>query len=56
MARWSVDLVRKKVQHLGTVVAATEKHAIEEAIKQFQIEPARQFRIAVTKISSKDDE
>ena len=42
-------LVRKKIQRLGTVVAANEK----DAIKQFQIESAGQFKITVTKISSK---
>jgi hypothetical protein len=33
MARWSVDLIGKKMRHLGTVVAANEKEAIEAAIK-----------------------
>jgi hypothetical protein len=54
MARWSVDLIRKTKLHLGTVVAATETQAIKEAIRQFQIEPARQFKITVTKISDND--
>jgi hypothetical protein len=56
MPRWSVDLIRNRTQHLGTVEAATEKQAIEAAIKQFEIEPARRNRITVTKISERDDD
>jgi hypothetical protein len=29
MPRWSVDIIRKKSEHLGTVVAANEKEAIK---------------------------
>jgi hypothetical protein len=50
MPRWRVDIIRKRVQHLGTVEAKTEKEAIQEAIKTFRIEPARQNKIAVTNI------
>jgi hypothetical protein len=53
MARWRVDLIRKRAEHLGTVVANTEKEAIAAAIKRFEIEPARQYRIAVSKISNR---
>jgi len=56
MVRWSVDLIRNRAQRLGTVVANTEKEAIAVAIKQFEIEPALQNRITVTKISSQDDD
>ena len=55
MPRWSVDIIRNRTQHLGTVEAANEKQAIEQAIKQFHIEPARRNRIVVTKISERDD-
>ena len=41
MPRWSVDLIRNRAQHIGTVVAPNEKDAIAAAIKQFEIEPAR---------------
>jgi hypothetical protein len=46
MARWSVDVVGKRLQHLGTVVAANEQTAGEEAIKQFRGKtcPAEQDR------------
>jgi hypothetical protein len=55
MVRWSVDLIRNRAQRLGTVVANTEKEAIAVAIKQFEIEPAHQNRVAVTQISDKND-
>jgi hypothetical protein len=53
MARWRVDLIRKRAEHLGTVTANTEKEAVTVAIKQFQIKPARQNRITVAKISNR---
>ena len=47
MARWRVDLIRKRAEHLGTVVAKDEK-------EQFEIEPARRNRIVVQKIDDND--
>ena len=35
MPRWSVNLIRKRAEHLGTVVAPNEKEAIELAIMRF---------------------
>ena len=55
MPRWSVDIIRKRAEHLGTVVAANEKEAIKTAIAVYAIEPARRNRITVTKVSDKDD-
>jgi len=55
MPRWSVHLIRGRLQHLGTVVAKSEAEAIAVAIKTFEIEPARQNRVTVTKISDRDD-
>ena len=55
MPRWSVDIIRKRAEHLGTVEAATEKEAIEKAAKQFDIPPERQNRIAVEKMSKNKD-
>jgi hypothetical protein len=54
MPRWSVDIIRKRAEHLGTVVAANEQAAIKAAIATFEIEPALRNRITVTKISDKD--
>ena len=56
MPRWRVDLIRARAEHLGTVTANTEKEAIAAAIKRFEIEPARQNRVAVSKISNKNDD
>jgi hypothetical protein len=55
MPRWSVDILRKKSEHLGTVVAANEEAAIKAAIATYQIGLARRNRIVVTKISDKDE-
>jgi len=60
MPRWSVDIVRSRTQHLGTVEAATKNAAIEKAAKLFNVDPARQNRIVVTRmalpISLSDDQ
>jgi hypothetical protein len=56
MARWSVDLIRNRAQRLGTVFAKTEKEAIAIAIERFEVEPVRQNRITVSKISDKHDD
>jgi hypothetical protein len=48
MPRWRVDYIGKELQHLGTVEAPDEKAAIVEAAKQFNITPARRFKIVAT--------
>ncbi len=48
MLRWRVDIIGKNLQHLGTVEAADEKSAIEEAMKTFHVTPARRFKLVVT--------
>jgi hypothetical protein len=55
MPRWSVDIIRDRAEHLGTVVAANEKEAIRAAIAIYQIERARRNRVTVTKVSDKGD-
>jgi hypothetical protein len=63
MPRWSVDLILIRVKqfgtartrHVGMIAAPTEKLAISRAIEQFNIAPARQKRIVVTKITERDD-
>jgi hypothetical protein len=50
MPRWRVNYRAGKDQHLGTVEAPKEKGAIAEAMKTFNITPARRFRLLVRKI------
>jgi hypothetical protein len=52
MARWRVDILRKRSDHLGMVEADTEKEAIEKAIKLFNIGPELEFKITVQKAGS----
>ncbi len=47
-----VDYIGKGGKHLGTVEAPDEKSAIDEAMKTFNITPARRFKLAVTKIET----
>ena len=53
MPRWRVDYIGKGGKHLRTVEASTEREAIAEAAKQFNITPAARFKIVVTKIEDK---
>jgi hypothetical protein len=53
MPRWRVDYIGKGGKHRGTVEAADEKAVIAEAAKQFNIAPARRFKIAVTKVEER---
>jgi hypothetical protein len=39
--RWSVSVIRKKAEQLGTVSAPDEKTAIELAAEEFHIPPER---------------
>jgi hypothetical protein len=55
MPRWSVDIIRSRAEHLGTVGGRYEKEAIRQAATKFDIPPERQNRIAVTKLSGKGD-
>jgi hypothetical protein len=55
MPRWSVDIIRKRAERLGTIEAANEQDAIEKAAKQFDIPPELQNRIAVQKMSKSKD-
>jgi hypothetical protein len=53
MPRWSVDLIRKRAQHLGTVEAPDERAAIANASEEFGIEPARRNKIVVTRLDER---
>ena len=50
MPRWRIDLIGKKLQHVGTVEAATEADAIETAIRELRIAPALRFELMVKKV------
>jgi hypothetical protein len=54
MPRWRVDILRKVLATLGTVEAPDEKSAIAKAAEYFNIPPARQNRIVVTKLDERD--
>jgi hypothetical protein len=54
MPRWRVDYLGKKGSHLGTVEAADEKSAIEQAAKQFNIPPARRNKLVVTRTQASE--
>ena len=46
MPRWSVDIIRKRAEHLGEVDAPDEQAAIKRAAEVFDIPPERQNRIS----------
>ena len=48
--RWRIDLIGKKLQHVGTIEARTELEAIEEAAKLFRIAPAVRDKLIATKV------
>ena len=47
-------MFRKRLERVGKIDADSEKEAIEKAAELFNIEPARQFMLAVTKIETRD--
>jgi hypothetical protein len=55
MARWRVDIIRRRAEHFGTVEATNAHEAVKIAAKQFDIPPERQNRIAVEKMSKVKD-
>jgi hypothetical protein len=52
--RWSVSLIRKRAEQIGTVEAPDEQSAVEKAAEEFIIPPERRNRIIVAKISEPD--
>ena len=54
MARWRVDIIRKRAEHLGTIEAASEREALEKAAKEFDIPPERRNRLVAQKIGAKE--
>jgi hypothetical protein len=56
MPRWRVDIIRRRAEHLGTVEAANDQDAIRKAIKQFDVPPALQNRLTVSKQRGQEKE
>jgi hypothetical protein len=54
MPRWSIDIRRKKGEHLGVVDAPNAQEAKLKAISAFGIPPERQNRIVVSKLDNRD--
>jgi hypothetical protein len=54
MPRWRVDIIGKKLQHVGTVEADSERETLAEAIKHFEVRPALRSKIGVTKVNDRD--
>jgi hypothetical protein len=55
MPRWRVDLIGKKLQHVGTIEADTEEQAIDEAAKLFGLDASRRSMLVAQKISTRDE-
>ena len=55
MARWRIEIIRKRAERLGTIEAANEKEAsLEKAAKEFDIPPERRNRLVAQKIGAKE--
>jgi hypothetical protein len=50
MPRWRIDLIGKRLQHVGTVEAATWTDAVEAAVKELGVDPALRDKLVVTKV------
>ena len=42
---WRISIMRAKAQYVGQVEALDEKLAIAKAVEEFNIAPARRFRL-----------
>jgi hypothetical protein len=49
--RWSVAIIGKRLQHIGTI-EATEREAMEAAVKTFRAELALRNKLATTKVKN----
>ena len=53
MTRWSVDIIRgRKVEHVGTVEASSQREAYAAAIEKFTVPIERQNRLFVAKLKT----
>ena len=50
MARWRVDLIGKKLKHVGTIDADSGAEAIDIAVRELRIAPTLRFKLMVTKV------
>jgi hypothetical protein len=50
MAKWRVDIFRKRLLNLGTVSAPNAQEALTKAINQFRIERALKEKVIITKL------
>jgi hypothetical protein len=42
---WRISMIGAKVKYIGRVEATDEQSAIDKAMDEFKIEPARRFRL-----------
>ena len=54
MARWRIDLIDEVRTTLGSVEAPDRERAIAKAAEMFNIPPARQKKIVVTRLYVKE--
>ena len=54
MARWRVDIIRKKTEHLGIVTAPNAQEALHRAASLFRIEPSHFAKLMITKIEERE--
>lgn len=45
LREWRISILRDKAHYLGRVVAPDRQAAIDKAMEEFRIEPARRFRL-----------
>ncbi len=53
MARWRIDIIGKKLKHVGTTDATDAAEAVDIAIREHRIDPTLRGKITVTKVSEK---
>lgn len=50
MAKWRVDIFRKRLLQLGTVTAPNAQEALTQAYNLFRIDPEARDRVTITKL------
>ena len=54
MARWRVDIIRRKTEHLGIVTAPNAQEALNRAASLFRVEPSRYNKLMIKKIEERE--